>query len=109
MKIELGSIEKTVINQFKGGEGSISAAMFVDELNRIMLGELPPGASIGMHLHEQSSEIIFCISGEGVVVCDGVAERLAEGDCHYCKKGSSHTLKNESDKLLRFYAVVPQQ
>ena len=31
------------------------------------------------------------------------------GYCHYCKKGSSHTLVNDGEEELVFFAVVPQQ
>ena len=33
-------------------------------------------------------------------------EILTEGDCHICKNGHSHTLINETDEDIEFYAVV---
>ena len=83
--------------------------MVVDELNRIMKGSLQKGSSIGLHRHETSSEIVYILSGNGKAICDGVEEELRAGDCHYCKKGSEHTVMNIGDEELVFFAVVPNQ
>ncbi|MBR4072698.1 MAG: cupin domain-containing protein [Clostridia bacterium] len=98
-----------VIPNFNGGEKEFRANMVVDELNKILKGTLIPGASIGLHRHETSSEIIFFLSGNGKMITDGVEERVTAGDCHYCKKGSEHTMINDGKDDLVFYAVVPQQ
>lgn len=97
------------IPNFKGGNGVFRAAIVSDDKNKILKGILPPGASIGLHIHDTSSEIIFILSGNGTTVCDGKEEKVSSGDCLYCKKGSSHTLKNEGSEDLVFYAVVPEQ
>ena len=99
----------TVLDQFKGGEGSTITKMFADDLNRIFLGRLQPGCSIGMHIHDTSSEVIYVLEGEGTTILDGVTEVLRPGDCSYCKKGSTHTLMNKGRQDLVFFAVVPQQ
>ncbi len=99
----------TVLEHFKGGEGSTIAKMFADELNRIFIGRLQPGCSIGMHTHDTSSEVIYVLEGVGTTILDGITETLQPGDCSYCKKGSSHTLINKGEKDLLFFAVVPQQ
>ena len=107
--IKFEELQETDIPNFYGGDGVTTAIMFVDELNRIMKGKLKKASSIGLHRHETSSEIIFILSGQGKVICDGVEEELEAGDCHYCKKGSEHTLLNRGEDDLIFYAVVPQQ
>ena len=99
----------TVLEHFKGGEGSTITKMFADDLNRIFVGRLQPGCSIGMHTHDTSSEIIYVLEGVGTTVLDGVTETLQPGDCSYCKKGSTHTLMNKGEADLVFFAVVPQQ
>ena len=90
--------------EFLGGEGVFHARMQLDGLNKIMRGMLEPGASIGLHTHETSSEIIYILSGEGKVLYDGDDFPLKAGDCHYCPKGHAHSLRN-----LEFFAVVPNQ
>lgn len=83
--------------------------MFFDGMNRIIYGELEPGASIGMHLHETNSEIIYILEGKGVVKVEGGEEAVEAGNCHYCPKGHSHSLVNNSDAVLKFLGVVPEQ
>ncbi|MDE6061064.1 MAG: cupin domain-containing protein [Clostridia bacterium] len=107
--IKFDEMTQTEMKNFYGGEGTVTAVMVVDELNRIMKGSLPKGASIGLHRHETSSEIVYILSGKGKAICDGVEEELHAGDCHYCKKGSEHTVMNIGDKELVFFAVVPNQ
>ena len=109
MKIDFSTIEESALTHFKGGEGALHARMFSDESNRILKGRLLSGHSIGMHTHETSAEIIYILSGQGKVLCDGAEERVTAGDCHYCKKGSSHSLINDSAEELTFFAVVPEQ
>lgn len=108
MIIDFEKIETTIIPNFRGGEKETSAQMFVDENNKIMRGKLIPGASIGMHTHETSSEIIYILSGQGKVLYEDTYETLSSGSCHYCPKGHSHSLINNSDNDLVFFAVVPE-
>lgn len=109
MIIDFHSMEETVMPNFLGGEGAIRAKMFSDERNRILHGVLEPGCSIGYHTHETSSEIIYILSGTGKVKLEDGEEPVKAGECHYCPKGQSHSLINNSDGLLEFFAVVPQQ
>jgi mannose-6-phosphate isomerase-like protein (cupin superfamily) len=109
MKIDFKQLETNVLPKFKGGEKQMVAKMYVDECNRIMQSKLEPGASIGMHCHDTSSEIIYILSGNGKAICEGVEELLTAGDCHYCMKGQTHTLINCGVEDLIFFAVVPQQ
>ena len=99
----------TVLEHFKGGDGNTITKMFADDLNRIFIGRLQPGCSIGMHTHDTSSEVIYVLEGEGTTILDGVTEILQPGDCSYCKKGGTHTLMNKGEADLVFFAVVPQQ
>ena len=94
---------------FLGGDGVLHAQMQVDELGKILKGVLDPGASIGYHTHESSSEIIYILSGMGKVKYDGGEEPVKAGQCHYCPKGHAHSLINNSDGPLEFFAVVPNQ
>ena len=65
--------------------------------------------SIGLHTHDTSSEIIYILKGRGKVLYDGGYEEVEEGLCHYCPKGHEHSLINDSDEDLIFFAVVPEQ
>ena len=87
MKIKLEELELKRLVNFNGGEKELCANMFIDDLNKIFKGKLVKGASIGLHTHVDTSEIIFVLSGKGKMICDGKEEELVEGDVHYCPKG----------------------
>ena len=107
--IDFNNMPATVLPAFKGGEGQLVAKMVADDANRILYATLAPGHSIGLHTHDTSSEIMYFLAGKGTVTTDGVAEVVAAGLCHYCQKGSAHTLINDGEEDLVFFAVVPQQ
>ncbi len=107
--IDFSKMEEQVIPGFLGGEGTFRTRMRVDGLGKIMRASLEPGSSIGEHTHETSSEIIYILSGTGKVLYDGGYEPLSAGSCHYCPRGHAHSLINDSDELLEFFAVVPVQ
>ena len=109
MLIDFSKMEEQAIPGFLGGEGTFHTRMRVDELGKIMRACLEPGASIGAHTHDTSSEIIYILSGKGRVLYDGAYIPLAAGDCHYCPKGHAHSLINDGGENLEFFAVVPFQ
>lgn len=109
MLINFNEMEETIIPHFRGGEKETHATMFTDSCNKIMYGKLEPGASIGLHTHDTSSEIIYILEGTGTVLYDDGKEPLVKGLCHYCPKGHTHSLINDSDNDLIFFAVVPEQ
>ena len=115
MIIRFDEMEVSVLPGFKGGEKALAANMFFDGTNRILKGCLEPGASIGVHTHDDSCEVIFITGG-----CGSIFERTtenadtlrsaSEGDCIYCPKGHTHSLMNSSEEgNLTFLAVVPKQ
>lgn len=109
MKLSFDTIEEKRLPNFKGGEQDFLTRMFVDEKNKIMLGCLEPGSTIGYHTHEADCEIVYILEGTATCLYDDVVETLLPGDCTYCPKGHSHSLQNRSDAPVRFFAVVPQQ
>jgi len=109
MTIDFNNMPVEAIPHFKGGEKELQAQMFFDGTNRILHGVLVPGASIGEHKHEDNSEILFVVRGEGTIYDDGQPSAITAGQCTYCPKGHSHMLVNTSDGDLEFYAAVPNQ
>lgn len=41
--------------------------------------------------------------------CDGAELRIEAGQAHYCPEGHEHSLINDTESDLVFFAVVPQQ
>lgn len=109
MIFEYDKIEEKEFPNFKGGEKALNAKMFSDENGKILLGRLTPGATVGMHTHETSSEMIYILSGTATYIYDGVEEVAHAGSCHYCPKGHTHTMMNKEDVDLTFFAVIPEQ
>ena len=116
MIIDFSKMDVTVLPNFKGGEKEFAANMFFDGTNRIFKGRLIPGATIGMHTHDDSCEVIFILEGNGTIVESEpqseiqTSSTVSAGDCLYCPKGHSHSLQNTSEGSdLVFYAVVPKQ
>lgn len=107
--IDFEKIETKILRNFQGGSGDIKAKIYADELNRIIKSVYTPGTSTGYHLHDTSSEILFILSGSCKVIHENKEERLTSGDCHYCKKGESHAVINDTDEDLVMYAVVCTQ
>lgn len=95
--------------EFLGGKGNFYIRSQSDALNNIMCDKLEPGAAIGYHKHETGSEIIYIISGEGIVRYDNELMPIKAGQCHYCPKGHFHSLTNDSKNDLHFFAVVCEQ
>ena len=115
MIIRDNEIEISHLENFKGGEKHLEARMYFDGTNRILKGCLEPGASIGVHTHEDSCEVIFITGGYGSIFertpdNEDTLRSVSEGDCIYCPKGHTHSLINSSEEgNLTFLAVVPKQ
>lgn len=109
MLLDFDAMEATELAQFYGGERTVRARMHTDGHNRIMMARLEPGASIGMHIHETGSEIVYVIQGTGRANFDGGEEILRPGVCHYCPKGHAHGIRNDGMEDLVIFAAVPRQ
>ena len=110
MKFPFSEQPYEIYPNFKGGEKALDAKMTSDGMNRIISGKLVPGATIGMHTHETNSEVIYILSGEAKVYYDDGVDICKAGDVHYCPKGHTHSLTNNSTtEELTFFAVVPEQ
>ena len=108
MLIDFKNMEENIVANMRGGEKEVALKAFSDGMNKIMMGKLIPGASVGLHTHETNSETIYILEGNGQVLYEGEYIPLTAGDCHYCAKGKSHSLMNNSEADLRFFAVVPE-
>lgn len=109
MVLDFETLPSEAKEHFKGGEGTLGMQAHADALNRIMRVTLPAGASIGMHTHDTSSEIVYVLAGEGVVRENGGETPLRAGLCTYCPKGSAHSIANTGRADLVLFAVVPNQ
>ncbi len=111
MRINFDQIDLKILPNFKGGEKEYRAKMIDVDNQKIMKGLLIPGASIGFHKHDNSSEVMFITKGCAKYICEDEngnksVEIINAGDCHICRCGQYHTLINETNEDIEFYAVV---
>ncbi len=109
MILDFNKIDLVEMPNFKGGEGSVFANMFFDGLNRIFIARIKKGSSIGYHLHETSSEIMYVLEGVATLNYNGELSKFSKGQSHYCKKGNMHSVSNEEEEDLVLFCVVPEQ
>jgi mannose-6-phosphate isomerase-like protein (cupin superfamily) len=97
--------------KMRGGEGTTSFTYLVDceqEKNIRMLAELtlPPGASIGPHVHDSETEFYVILSGSGVVSDNGTDVPVQAGDAMITGNGAGHSIKNTGSVPLVFHAAI---
>lgn len=93
----------------QGGEGEMLAQMYVQPGEiKIMKATLAPGCSIGPHTHATNLEVYYVLSGTGTLCADGETVCITAGQAHYCPKGHSHSLRNDGDEDLVFFAIIPE-
>ena len=106
--IDFEAMTEMPIEHFRDGDGTVYFRKVEGDALNLLRGRLPAGSSIGLHRHEGTSEVIYILSGVGTILHEGKTERLTAGSCHYCAEGESHSLRNDGDEDLTFFAVIPK-
>ena len=111
MIIRKKDMRTQVRSLMKGGVGDVTVLHFVetDELPNIrFVGEmtLPPGASIGDHVHDQETEYYIITDGIAVVFDGGVDHRVGRGDIIVTGGGASHRIRNGGGTPLKIIAFI---
>jgi mannose-6-phosphate isomerase-like protein (cupin superfamily) len=105
-------MEREVRERMRGGTGSVEILHVFrqDELGgaaRLFARlRLPPGASIGHHVHDAEEEVFYILSGRGLVTEDGVATGVGPGDAVLTGGGAGHALENRGSEPLELMAVI---
>ena len=108
MLIDFNSQTERSFTGMNGGSGQVDAKMFMNQSGKVIICRLEAGASIGLHTHSTSNDINFVLSGNGRALCDDAEELLTPGVCHYCPKGSRHSIENTGSEDLVLYTVVQE-
>jgi len=108
MLLDFTNMEEKVVPNMRGGEGSVALRSYQDDNNKILYGRMAKGSSIGVHTHVAESEMIYILSGTGIMLYEDGQEILPTGSCHYCPNGGTHGLSNQEDEELVFLAIVPK-
>ena len=71
-------------------------------------GEHPPGAEFRQHVHEESEDVIICISGSGVIRSGETRVPFGAGDIVYVPAGVVHgTINTGGEPLVMFSCQAP--
>lgn len=108
MVIDFNEIDEQAIEGFKGGAGQLLMRSFADDKCKIMLSTLKPGASSGLHTHEQNCEIIYVLEGTLTFHYDQEIETVHAGQVHYCPMGHQHYMENLTSTDVKYFAIVPE-
>ena len=107
MLIDLEKLPVDIVPHMRDGEKEVHLKKWSDGPVKVLQGKLPSGASIGLHTHEGSCEMIFVLSVEGICLDDGEEYPFRPGMCHYCPEGHSHSVFNTGSEPLVLLGVVP--
>lgn len=106
MNINFNEIPTQTLSGLHGGTGEFVAKMYESDDLKVVPCRVQPGATIGMHRHDDGMELCYVLYGSGVAVCDGVEEALVTDICHVCPAGSEHSIANTGNVELVMLTFV---
>ena len=105
-------MQTAVKHNIRGGEGSpsfrylFSAEQLGGRAEMMAVITLQPGESVGVHPHDENAEVYCILEGAATVTEDGAARELHAGDAEFCADGHTHSIRNHTDAVTRFLAVI---
>ena len=84
---------------------------FQTNFHAVSRAELPPGTSIGEHIHQHMEEMFIILNAPAQYTVDGKTAELPAGSCVACLKGHSHGIYNHTDQTLQwlYFAVTEEK
>lgn len=97
--------------QLWGGEGTVSSIRLLEGLpgsaiKVVALNRIPPGASIGLHRHENEEDCYFCVSGSGIVIDDGIQRPFVPGTLQITRHNETQAIRNTGDEDLVVFVFL---
>ena len=89
----------------------INADTFETNFHAVSRAELPPGTSIGEHIHRHMEEMFIILNAPAQYTVDGHTAELPAGSCVSCLMGHSHGIYNHTDQTLQwlYFAVTEEK
>jgi mannose-6-phosphate isomerase-like protein (cupin superfamily) len=105
---------KTTTEKTRGGEGVMNWTQYLNDANRpanTRIGmaaviNMPPGASLGFHVHDTNEELLVLIDGQALYHDNEHKPHvLQKGTVTLCRQGEGHSLANNGTVPLVFAAI----
>lgn len=111
MIIKASALKTEKRKNMRGGEGVVSLTLHADVSQiancRLVADlEIPAGAGIGEHDHQNETEFYLIRSGEGIVCDDGEDKFISAGDVVITGGGASHNIRNNGTATLVLTAII---
>lgn len=79
----------------------------VDAKHTVLMQELPKGAQVSEHAHQEDVEVFICLEGEGIITLDGKEYAFKPHDVAYVTPPTKHSLRGVSvSPVFKFIAIV---
>jgi uncharacterized cupin superfamily protein len=94
-----------------GGLGPIffrrlqDAAAFSSSIDFVDFTIVPPGSTIGRHLHVHNEELYLIAEGNPIVCIGCETRRLGAGDIAIVRANESHELRNDTEETVKLFVV----
>lgn len=96
----------------RGGEGTVQIRHLftAEELGKSARLSaqitIPPGASIGTHIHEGERELFYILAGKARFVENGQARMVGPGDASLTGPGGEHSIINQGSEPVILLAAI---
>ena len=109
MLLNIFDMEPKIVQGFKGGTGEALVRMHQDDMGKVAQITLPVDASIGQHVHEDSYEVIYVLSGCGTCYDGDQVYPVSAGMVQYCPQFDGHSIVNTGTEDLRLLGIIPNR
>ena len=75
------------------------------ESMQVVVMSLQPGEEIGSEVHPENEQVLFCLSGMGEVVVDGVGHAYSDGDLVLVRSGQEHNFINSGKEEMKIITI----
>lgn len=112
MITKASDLRHTSSSEMRGGKGTVAMTHFLEQADSQGAGRLfvytvmPPGSSIGKHIHEGEYEVYYILEGVAHVMDNDEPGILEPGDCMICKDGDTHSIENRGDADLKAIFLI---